>query len=50
MLTKFYEMSSGCSDYGICRHTGGVCRPTECPLNKHIYIPDDESKEEKKGE
>ena len=46
MLTKFYGMASYCSDNGICRHSGGVCRPNSCPLEKHVYIPDDEEETE----
>ena len=46
MLTNFYSRSSYCSDFGICRHTGEVCRPTACPLEKKIYIPDDNESEE----
>ncbi len=49
MLTKWYGMASYCSDNGICRHTGEVCRPTACYLNEHTYIPDEEN-EEKKGD
>ena len=44
MLTKWYGYSSSCSDAGLCRHTGSICRPTACPLMEHTYIPDDEER------
>lgn len=40
MLTKWYGMASYCNDNGICRHTGGICRPTSCPMK--AYVPDDD--------
>ena len=41
MLTNWYGMASYCQDSnGFCRKTGGVCRPSDCPMM--AYVPDDE--------
>lgn len=43
MLTNWYGKAASCSDAGFCRHTGGICRPTACPMM--AYVPDDNEQE-----
>lgn len=42
MLTNWHGFSAHCSDNGFCRHTGGICRPSECEMMNSTFIPEDE--------